>query len=121
MENSYTQTPVYNVLIFNLVPTSGGVTLPGSGPYNYTGDPVLPGGPPDPNSALSASPSLPSGVVGTLPAPADVGTYSSVSARDAVFGMDFAPVAGNGASQLAAFFRRRRRPAGAGDGIRNRQ
>ena len=109
VENSYTQTPVYNVLIYNLVPTSGGVTLPGSGPYNYTGEPVLPGGPPDPNSALFASPTLPSGVVGTLPAPADVATYSLPAAGEAVLGMDFAPVAGNGAGLFAPSF-----PVGGG-------
>ena len=102
---------VYTAVISQIVPTGGGVDLPGGGdgdgnpaiaasqwdPNSFTylfGQPTLPG---DPSGLLIFSPP---GDTIILPAPADVTTYSLAAAGEAVFGMDFAPVAGNGAAQF---------------------
>ena len=89
MENSYTQTPVYNVLIFNLAPTSGGVTFcPAAAPTTTLATQCLPGGPPDPNKRLVRVADLArSGVVGTTSrARRTRRLYSLAAAGEAVFG-----------------------------------
>ena len=111
---------VYTAVISQIVPTGGGVDLPGGG--DGDGNPAIAASQWDPNSFtyLFGQPTLPSDPSGLLifsppgdtiilPAPADATTYSLAAAGEAVFGMDFAPVAGNGAARFAPSF-----PVGGG-------
>ena len=103
---------VYTAVISQIVPTGGGVNLPGGG--DGDGNPAIAASQWDPNSFtyLFGQPTLPTNPSGLLilsplggtiilPAPADATTYSLAAAGEAVLGMDFAPVAGNGAAQFA--------------------
>ena len=106
---------VYTAVISQIVPTGGGVDLPGGD--DGDGNPAIAASQWNANSFtyLFGQPTLPSDPSGLfifsppgdtmiLPAPADATTYSLAAAGEAVFGMDFAPVAGNGAAQFAPSF-----------------